>query len=67
MMERMRVCIQNERHGNVENITCSFGLVELRKDDNSEFLLQRADKLLYDAKYSGKNIIVSEIVNMGEG
>nr|WP_246169685.1 GGDEF domain-containing protein [Alkalibaculum sporogenes] len=60
MMERMRLCIQNSKHYKGENITCSFGLVTLRKNDNAESLLQRVDRLLFDAKDCGKNAIVYE-------
>ncbi|ABR47752.1 diguanylate cyclase [Alkaliphilus metalliredigens QYMF] len=66
MMERMRVCIQNTKHDKVENITCSFGLVALRKSENAESLLQRADKLLYDAKNCGKNAVICEAGGVGE-
>ncbi len=60
IMERMRICIQDNKYDEVENITCSFGLVTLRENENGESLLQRADKLLYDAKGCGKNIVVCE-------
>jgi PleD family two-component response regulator len=65
-MERVRICIQNNQCDEVENITCSFGMVALRKNENAESLLQRADKLLYDAKDSGKNVIVCEVGRIGE-
>jgi diguanylate cyclase (GGDEF)-like protein len=60
MMERVRICIQNSKYNKVENITCSFGLVTLRKNENAESLLQRVDKLLYIAKDAGKNAVVGE-------
>ncbi|MGE4284588.1 MAG: GGDEF domain-containing protein [Clostridia bacterium] len=66
MMERMRICIQNNKYDKVENITCSFGLAALRENENAESLLQRADKLLYDAKNCGKNAIVCEAGRIGE-
>lgn len=58
--ERMRSCIQKNKYGMVENVTCSFGLVSLQKNENIESLLQRADKLLYKAKEQGKNTVVYE-------
>ena len=67
MMERMRICIQNSKYDEVENITCSLGLVALRKNENAESLLQRADKLLYDAKDCGKNAVVCEAGRIGTG
>jgi len=60
MMERVRKCIEYSKYDEVENITCIFGLVALRKGENAQSLLQRADKLLYDAKYCGKNAVVCE-------
>jgi len=61
---RMRICIQNNKYDKVENITCSFGLVELRQNENAESLLQRADKYLYEAKACGKNAVVCEAVDL---
>lgn len=45
--------------GPVEQVTCSFGVTELRKDDTMETLLQRVDDLLYIAKQQGRNQVVS--------
>lgn len=39
----------------IENVTCSFGVVEYEKGDTIEIILERADKLLYKAKKNGKN------------
>ncbi len=40
-------------------ITCSFGVAEIRESDATQTLLQRADERLYHAKTSGRNRIVS--------
>lgn len=61
MMERIRVCVQNNKYNDIEHITCSFGVAALRKNENAESLLQRADKLLYEAKDCGKNRVVCDI------
>ncbi|TCT17038.1 diguanylate cyclase (GGDEF)-like protein [Natranaerovirga pectinivora] len=61
IVEKTRVCIQQNVYSNIENITCSFGVVELRDDDDEDSLIKRVDKLLYDAKASGKNIVVSDV------
>lgn len=58
--ERLKACIQNSKYGEAENITCSFVLVELRQDEDAESFIQRADKLLYEAKGKGKNIVISD-------
>ena len=42
-------------------VTISLGAAMLRSDDNSESLICRADKALYQAKETGRNRIVSEI------
>lgn len=55
MTERLRICIQKNKYNKVENVTCSFGLVSLQKNEDSESLLKRVDRLLYDAKKRGKN------------
>jgi diguanylate cyclase (GGDEF)-like protein len=60
LTERILKHIQKIKYENVENITCSFGLVQLRKKETAESLLQRVDILLYEAKNSGKNAICCE-------
>jgi two-component system, cell cycle response regulator len=57
LTERLRILIANNDYEKVKNVTCSFGLVTLNANDTAEELLQRADKLLYDAKKAGKNTI----------
>lgn len=57
MTERLRIFIEENKYGRVENVTCSFGLVLLKKGENAESLLQRGDKLLYKAKIQGKNTV----------
>lgn len=41
------------------DITCSFGIAEVRSSDATQTLLQRADERLYHAKTTGRNRIVS--------
>ncbi|HEX3029156.1 MAG TPA: GGDEF domain-containing protein [Clostridia bacterium] len=55
--ERMRISIQETQYEEVGKVTCSFGLVSLQKDENTQSLLRRADQFLYKAKDQGKNII----------
>lgn len=58
--KRVKNFIKENKYDEVGNVTCSFGLVLLRKNESAEILLQRADKYLYIAKERGKNTISSE-------
>lgn len=66
MMERVRIYVSENKYENVENVTCSLGLVELKENEKPDSLLKRADKLLYGAKSSGKNIVISETSEIGK-
>ncbi|MCP5084372.1 MAG: GGDEF domain-containing protein [Alphaproteobacteria bacterium] len=44
----------------VGNVTASFGLVQLRPDEDKSALFERADQLLYRAKEEGRNRIITE-------
>ncbi|MBU0719935.1 GGDEF domain-containing protein [bacterium] len=41
----------------VPRVTCSFGLSEYTEDDTINSIVSKADKALYEAKKSGKNIV----------
>lgn len=58
--ERMRIGILEKKYDKVENVTCSFGLVSLQKNETTESLLQRVDKFLYKAKEQGKNTVACD-------
>lgn len=57
--ERMRICISNNLYEPVKNITCSFGVAVYEKNDTTQSLLNKADKLLLQAKAAGKDRVVS--------
>jgi two-component system cell cycle response regulator len=59
LTERLRLMISSYCFSGVENLTCSFGVAGLEKNDTADTLLRRADKLLYQAKRLGKNIVIS--------
>ncbi len=57
--EKIRIMIKNTRFKNVNRVTCSFGVVTVREDDDYNSILKRVDKALYKAKESGRNRVVA--------
>lgn len=53
--ENCRVQIEKLRIKGLEGITCSFGVTELRADDNIFSFSKRVDAALYRAKSEGRN------------
>jgi PleD family two-component response regulator len=43
------------------NITASFGVTELKLNDDLTSLIGRADELLYEAKHGGRNCVVGRM------
>ena len=63
LAEELRSMIENtviEFMGDAIHLTSSFGVAPMRRNDTYAKLIRRADGLLYDAKYAGRNIVVSE-------
>ncbi|MDV3427838.1 MAG: diguanylate cyclase [Bacillota bacterium] len=53
--------------GRLVKITCSIGITQKEKDDDSfDILLSRADKAMYEAKHSGRNGIAVKPKNQNE-
>jgi len=50
LAERLRKKIENEDFDEVEKATCSFGVAELKAEDDIDSLLKRVDDYLYKAK-----------------
>ena len=59
--EKLRKSIEEYAFNDIDTITCSFGVTELQEDDTKESFLKRVDNLLYEAKESGRNCVVSDI------
>ena len=58
--EKLKDLIENDyilKDLNQGNITASFGLTTLKKDDKADDLINRADIAMYESKNSGKNRI----------
>lgn len=47
--------IENNEHKTAGKITASFGVTQLRKDDDLNSILKRSDEALYKAKENGRN------------
>lgn len=54
-LEKIRIFIENMSIIKKEIITVSIGLTQVIKNDNSEIIYKRVDKLMYNSKKSGKN------------
>jgi diguanylate cyclase (GGDEF)-like protein len=60
--ERIRLAIEKasvDAAGQKLKITVSLGAAALKPNDSKDRLFQRADKALYQAKKSGKNMVIS--------
>ncbi|MBW3695932.1 GGDEF domain-containing protein [Vibrio sp. T187] len=54
-----KLSIKDRRSGQqVANITASFGVTEFKPGDTAESLIDKADKLLYEAKSLGRNRVM---------
>jgi diguanylate cyclase (GGDEF)-like protein len=57
--EKLRNIISTHAFDHVNRLTCSFGLTQYRKNDTLETITKRVDEMLYTAKNSGRNCVVS--------
>ena len=55
-VERIRRKVKENRFGKA-NITCSFGVTQIREGDTNESIFYRIDKYLYLCKRSGKDMV----------
>ncbi len=60
LAEKLRRLIEVHPFPEAGQVTCSFGIAELSKDDTMDHLTQRADRALYRAKAKGRNRIESD-------
>ncbi|WP_415926613.1 GGDEF domain-containing protein [Lebetimonas sp. JS170] len=55
--EKLRKIIQEHNFDGL-NVTISFGIAELKENDDNISIVNRADRALYKAKEKGRNIVV---------
>lgn len=55
MAERIRSTIEKSPFGEVDTVTCCFGIAQFLPGDSVEMLTKRVDKALYKAKQRGRN------------
>ena len=60
--EKLRKAIEKYAFSDIDSITCSFGVTVYKEGDTKTNFLKRADKLLYKAKESGRNCVISDAV-----
>ena len=53
--EHLRTAVSLMKLGEIGNITASFGVTNLKENENIDIAIGRADKALYIAKEHGKN------------
>lgn len=65
LMEKIRSTLKNSRlvlsssKVQIGSVTASFGVTQIHPDDTQEHLLERVDRLLYEAKRQGRDKVVS--------
>ncbi len=59
LAERIRREIEKHRFPRVGRLTCSFGVTQMSADDTTDDILQRVDRAMYMAKYSGRNCVMT--------
>ena len=53
--EKLRQKVSDHNFGIIGTVTCSIGVSMLKKDDDDDSFLKRADNAVYKAKKSGRN------------
>lgn len=64
--EVLRLAIREARAEAVGQVTCSFGVIQVERNEAPQSFLKRLDKSLYEAKESGRDCVMTWISNKGE-
>jgi len=59
--QKLKSIIEKNKFKYIDKLTCSFGVTELKPEDNSDSFLTRVDSLMYEAKKRGRNKIISDL------
>jgi diguanylate cyclase (GGDEF)-like protein len=57
LAEKLRKKVEDYNFIENENITASFGVAEIKPNENTDDLIKRADDALYRAKKNGRNLV----------
>ena len=63
LAEKIRQLVDNtevQHKGEVLNVSISVGVTTVKKEDDAETIIKRADDLMYQSKASGKNRVTSD-------
>ena len=60
LAEKLRKVMQEHQFTDVGKVTCSFGVFEVGQNSSIDEAMKEVDKLLYIAKKSGRNKVVSD-------
>lgn len=55
LAEKLRIIFENHKFDRGFQVTCSFGVTHLVKDESQESFINRADHALYQSKENGRN------------
>ena len=58
IVENIKEKISSHQFDKVGNITCSFGITEVKADDTYDDAFDRVDTALYQAKNGGRNKVI---------
>lgn len=55
LAEKIRIKVSESSFSNLEKVTCSIGVAQLKDQENADIFVNHADLAMYEAKKNGKN------------